>query len=329
MERFLRLLIVAVALGALFSNAVGQEHTYPINDFAGLLGWAYPVNPPDDRPPPDDGTLKRVPGSSKAMTLTQARDKFNVPDWHPDDHPLMPPIVEHGRNTEVWGCGYCHLASGLGRPENSSLAGLPVAYIVQQVADFKNGSRKSSVRKTATDVMIAQAAAATDAEVKAAAEYFAALKPKPWVKVIETDTVPKTHVSAFLFEVTKGGGTEPIGQRIIETPENSERSALRDAASGFVAYAPVGSIRRGEKLINTNGAGNIPPCASCHGKELKGLGPAPPLAGRSPSYSFRQLNDFKKGTRKGAGSESMAASVAALSQEDMLSIAAYIASRTP
>lgn len=32
----------------------------------------------------------RVPGSDKAMTLTQIRDAFNVPDWHPEGHPPMP-----------------------------------------------------------------------------------------------------------------------------------------------------------------------------------------------------------------------------------------------
>src|SRR6185503_2339493 len=57
--------------------------------------WAYPVNPPDDRPAPDDGTPMHVPGSSKALTRTQALDGFNVPDWHPDGHPPMPSIVEH------------------------------------------------------------------------------------------------------------------------------------------------------------------------------------------------------------------------------------------
>ena len=36
--------------------------------------WAYPVKPPDFQPTPDDGTLRRVPGSSATFTLTQLRD---------------------------------------------------------------------------------------------------------------------------------------------------------------------------------------------------------------------------------------------------------------
>ena len=71
------------------------------------------------------------------MTRTQALDSFNVPDWHPEEHPAMPDVVEHGRKPSVRGCGYCHLPNGLGRPENASLAGLPAAYIEQQVAGFQ------------------------------------------------------------------------------------------------------------------------------------------------------------------------------------------------
>ena len=49
--------------------------------------------------------------------------------------------------------------------------------------------------------------------------------------------------------------TEPIGMRIVETPENPERTEmLRDPRSGFIAYAPVGSVKKGEALVKTGGA---------------------------------------------------------------------------
>jgi len=76
-------------------------------------------------------------------------------------------------------------------------------------------------------------------------------------------------------------GYEPIGLRIIETPENLERTELRDDASGFIAYVPVGSIKKGESLVRTGDSGKTVPCASCHGESLKGAGNAPPIAGRS------------------------------------------------
>jgi hypothetical protein len=55
--------------------------------------WAYPVNPLGLKPTPDDGTPRHVPDSAAAFTLTQIRDLFFAPDWHPEDHPPMPDIV--------------------------------------------------------------------------------------------------------------------------------------------------------------------------------------------------------------------------------------------
>ena len=105
--------------------------------------WAYPIQPPV-KPPPDDGIPRRVPGSTVALTLTQIRNLFVPPDWHPGDHPPMPGIVGQGRKPDTFACGYCHYPNGQGRPETSSLAGLSAGYIVQQMADYKNGLRKSA-----------------------------------------------------------------------------------------------------------------------------------------------------------------------------------------
>jgi cytochrome c553 len=291
--------------------------------------WAFAVNPPGTQPAPDDGTVRRLPDSGAAFTLTQIRDLFKVPDWHPENHPAMPEIVAQGRKPDVFACGFCHLPNGLGRPENSSLAGLPAEYIVQQVADFRSGARKSSEPASLpVNLMIAVAKAASEAEVRTAADYFAALRRVPWIRVVETDTVPKTRVAGWMLIAAEGGGSEAIGQRVIEMPEDLERTELRDSASGFVAYVPVGSIAKGEALI-ANGAGKTIPCAICHGDGLKGLGPVPGLAGRSPSYVFRQLYDMKHGVRNGHWAELMKAVIAQLSEEDMVAIAAYTASLAP
>ena len=101
--------------------------------------WAYPANLPDYVAPPDNGEKMRVPSSNVTYTLTQIRDFFAPPDWHPEDHPAMPPIVGTGRKPQVWACGYCHLPTGWGKPENANVANLPEAYFLQTVADFKNG----------------------------------------------------------------------------------------------------------------------------------------------------------------------------------------------
>ncbi len=291
--------------------------------------WAYPVNPPGIKPAPDDGALKHVPNSAGAYTLTQIRDLFSPPDWHPDNHPSMPDVVGRGNKPGQFACGYCHLPNGLGRPENSSLAGLPAAYIAQQVADFKSGVRKSSEPASLPiNLMVAVAKLVSEEDTKIAAEYFGSLKPAPWIRVVETGTVPRTRVGGWMLIADDSGGTEPIGQRIIEMPEDLERTELRDSASGFIAYVPVGSLRKGEALI-TNGAGKTTPCAICHGAGLKGLGPVSALAGRSPSYIVRQLYDMQHGVRNGQWAELMRSVVAGLSEEDMVAIAAYTASLAP
>jgi cytochrome c553 len=55
----------------------------------------------------------------------------------------------------------------------------------------------------------------------------------------------------------------------------------------------------------------------------------PPIAGRSPSYMMRQMYDMQQGTRKGLWTGLMKPVVAPLSQEDLLDLVAYVASRTP
>ena len=289
--------------------------------------WAYPVRDPDVPRAPraqDDGTPQRVPGSPVAFTLSETRDLFNPPDWHPEGHPPMPEIVAHGRSPEVRACGYCHLTNGQGRPENASLAGMPAAYIVQQMADYKNGLRKSSEpRMGPPNAMLAIGEAANDAEVLAAAEYFASFDFKQWIRVVESATVPKPYVSGAMFVASEDGSEEPIGQRIVELPEDLGRTGLRDGASGFVAYVPPGSIRRGEELVQAA------QCGICHGSDLKGLGPVPGLAGRSPSYAVRQLYDFQTGARHGVWSELMQEVVADLTLEDLVAIGAYTASLAP
>jgi cytochrome c553 len=145
--------------------------------------------------------------------------------------------------------------------------------------------------------------------------------------VIETDTVPKTHVAGWMLVPSGTGEMEPIGQRIIETPENRELTELRDDRSGFIAYVPVGSIKKGQALVAA-GAGDTS-CSSCHGSSLRGAGKVPALAGRSPSYLIRQLYDFRSGARHGAEAQKMKPAVSKLSVDDMIAIAAYIASLNP
>ena len=225
-------------------------------------------------------------------------------------------------------CGVCHRADGPGGPENSSIAGLPAQYIVQQMADFKSGATTSVPQRIPPQLMIKTARGITDTEIEQAAAYFSGLKPRAVITVVETATVPKTRVAGWFLAALPGGEMEPIAGRIIEVPEDLEHFEMRDARSHFIAYVPIGSVARGEALVSTGG-GKTLQCAICHGQDLKGLGELPSIAGRSPSYVVRQLYDIQNGARAGKGAELMKAAVANLTIEDMASIAAYLASRAP
>jgi cytochrome c553 len=286
---------------------------------------------------------RHIDGSPAAFSLVDIRDGQNVVDWFPGEHPPMPDVVAHGPvrlGPARRGCASCHLPSGKGRPENAAPVGLPVTYFIRQIDDFRSGRRHTvDPRKPNTNTMIDLAKAMTPEEVTAAAEYFGSMKWTPWVRVVETNLVPKTRISGNLFLPTSEALTEPIAGRIIEMPENEEQAeTYRNPHSGFVAYVPVGSIAKGADLVTTGGMrivgdkivqGKTTPCATCHGPDLMGVADVPPIAGRSPSYLARQLFDMQRGARDGASAQLMKLVVANLTADDMLSIVAYVSSRGP
>jgi cytochrome c553 len=288
--------------------------------------WAFPVTEQNLPAPRIEGTRLRAPppGSTLSITRAKADDMFDIPNWYPDMYPPMPRIVQYGnRDTQARGCGSCHLPTGTGHDESAYVAGLTAPYIIRQMADWKDGDRKYG------GIMVTLAKTATDAEVADAAKYFASLKPRQWIRIAETDVVPKTFIGPGNKRlVHPAGGTEPMGNRIIEVPENEEDVVYRDPRTGFVAYVPKGSIAKGEALV-TGGGGNALPCAVCHGPTLQGLGDVPAIAGRHPNYIVRQMWNIQNGERTGNSAALMRQVVEKLDNDDMLAIAAYVASRTP
>ena len=295
-----------------------------------ILPWAYVLNDPipDTAPEPDPDEIVSVPGSALSIRRADISIERGPPDWNPDGHPPMPEIVAHGRGG-VYACGYCHLPNGQGKPENAGLAGQPLEYLRQQLEDYRSGRRTTGEpRMLPPALMMSIGAALTEEEARIAAEYFSSLQFRPWIRVVETDEVPTTRFADWIHQAIEGGGTEPIGVRIVEMPEDPVRTKLRDDASGFIAYVPRGAIARGAALVN-DGPGGTEACTICHGVDLRGLGPIPAIAGRSPSYLARQLYDFQQGNRNGAWSELMDRAVADLTIEDIVDIVAYAASLDP
>ena len=146
----------------------------------------------------------------------------------------MPDVVAHGSKPDRMACGVCYRADGPGGPENASLAGLPAAYIVQQMADFRSGARTSSVpQRGPPKLMIKTAKATAETETEAAADYFSALTPRANIRVVETETVPKTRAGPGFLTAPPSGEKEPIAGRIIEVPDDLERFEMRDLHCPF------------------------------------------------------------------------------------------------
>ena len=286
----------AVMLGLMIASPLPR----PAQAEDGPPAWAYPMNS-DFKPVPDDGKLRHVPDSTAAFTVTQAGNLFDALDWHPSDHPPMPDVVAHGSKPDRMACGVCHRADGPGGPENASLAGLPAAYIVQQMADFRSGARTSSVpQRGPPKLMIKTAKATAETETEAAADYFSALTPRANIRVVETETVPKTRAGPGSSRPRRAAKRSRWG-RIIEVPDDLERFEMRDLHAHFTAYVPPGSVEKGRQFVVTGGGGKTAPCTICHGPDLRGVGPIPPIAGRSPSLSPASSTTFSTARAPGPG----------------------------
>jgi cytochrome c553 len=306
----------------LFGVVAAAQNPTPTTIPNGLPEWAY--NIPDKVQPPEAKvpSVVRVTGSSKEYEATAIAGNANPPDWFPDDHPAAPKSVKGPMPNA---CGSCHLMSGQGHPESADIAGMPAEYIIRQMNYFKTGARKEEAR------MGPIARAVPDEDVRQAAEYFAALKPNTFVKVIEAATPPKTYVSADARHrrIMPEGGTEPIGRRIIQIPEDPMQTTIRNPHSGFIAYVPPGSIAKGKALVQTGGSGKTVQCAICHGDALTGLGEVPRIAGLQPVYIARQLITMQNGSSAGANAALMKKPLAKLSEDDIIAISAYLGSLPP
>jgi cytochrome c553 len=318
--------LVVTALAAASAGLHSQQQTAPASALpsppAREPSWAFPVQA--GTLPAESQEPKSVEGSTKKYTPKEIDDLLNPPDWFPEAHKPAPSIVQKGHGAAL-ACGSCHLMSGLGHPESGDLTGFTADYIVQQMLDFRNGTRKDYARMNGISKEV------SDEEARQAAEWFSSLPRKRWSRVVEAAMVPKTFVGQgrMRFLDPKDKGMEPIANRIITIPEDQEKARLRDPRSGFVSYVPVGSVGKGKALAETGGGGKTIACNICHGDGMKGLANVPRIAGLHPIYVARQLHLFKDGGRSGADSALMKKPVVQLTDEDILNISAYVGSLSP
>lgn len=280
-----------------------------------------------DAPKPDEELLE-IPDSTEKFTQSRINDPFNPPDWRPASHGPMPDVVAKGRKPTVMACAFCHTPTGQGRPENSALAGLPAAYIKQQLLDYRSGRRKAVGPDVYVPIqnMIKIAKAMTDKEIDESAAYFSQQKLKRRVYVIESLRIPRAEPAAWIYY--EHGGTEDLGDRMLEVTQDLTRHERRDDRLEYLAYVPPGAINRGKRLA-TGGEGRTVACTQCHLANLKGTDQIPPIAGRSPTYLLRQMLAFRNGVRINENSVQMNAVVEKLTLEEMIDIVAYVSSLYP
>jgi cytochrome c553 len=239
----------------------------------------------------------------------------------------VPEIIRKGKVNKITGpgvCMGCHTPSGFGQPQSAPLAGLPAAYIVRQLNDMVKGDRKTY---RADMAMFAQIL--TPEEMQNIAAWYSSQHFTPWIEVKETDTAPKTLVGARdIVGAAPGGAEEPLGNRIVELAKDPAKPYMAPGPA-YIAYVPKGSIDKGAQLVTTGGGGKTVACTSCHNANLLGKAETPAIGGRSPIYLARELYEFKDGTRNGMSAEAMKRVVANLSDDDIVAISAYLASRPP
>lgn len=287
--------------------------------------WAFPPSEPPANP---DATIPHsIPGSTLHFTKAQTHDLTHAVDWRPADHSPMPESVAGGKSGAL-ACGFCHLPTGNGRPENSALAGLSADYIERQVQAFADGTRRSAKADARATLMMTKAAkAATPDAVREAALYFSRQPFVSRVRVVEAEEIPHPEAYAFVYRIAADGAKEPIGVRIIEAPASAEDFELRDPRMTFTAYVPRGAVSEGAALAKSGGPA-AQPCGICHGAGLRG-GVAPPLAGRSPTTMARQLMAFQSGARANAEAAPMRLIAGKLDDRQIIALSAYAATLKP
>ncbi|WP_421847661.1 c-type cytochrome [Novosphingobium sp.] len=318
---------VAVSLIAATMALSGcQRETDP----TAALAWAYPTGATTTFGQPLGPGPFQVPGSKLILTRAQVAQSKGPIDWHPEDHPTAPPVVGGPYGGAATPCAECHFLNGAGVPASADLAGLPAAYIIEQVNAFRSGERKSAnAGQPNTAEMIKTAQGVDPVALQQAAAYFSRLPRSRWLRVIESDTAPRTFPDKYgWLNPAPGGGSEPLGDRIVELSADLPRAMLGDDHVLLTDYVPRGAIARGKRIAETGGVSAMP-CQTCHGAELTGSGSVPPIAGRPAGYIARTLWDIRTGARRNQAVAPMRAVARGLTPSEIRDVAAYLAAQAP
>lgn len=253
-----------------------------------------------------------VPGSRITVDAAVLHDRAQAVNWFPHDQPPPPTRVLKAKTGE-FACAYCHMPNGIGHPQNISISGLPVDYVIAQFAAFRSGQRKAAQPGYIPNGSMARVAGQVgEAEVAELAAYYSRLPYRSLIRVREAAMVPKVRAAGLVWERAPGP-PEPIAGRIVELMDKPDDSIRHNPRGRITAFVPPGSIARGRRIASELG------CMACHAEQLGGWGP-----GRSPSYIVRQLLAFRNRARTDPGAEIMTPVADQLDLDQMVAVAAWM-----
>ena len=245
-----------------------------------------------------------------------------------------PRVVAHGQAVGPNPCATCHLFNGAGSLGVPDLAGLPAAYMIEQIGQFRSGRRHSS------EEMMAVAKGLGDAEFARACAYYAK-PPRAWRRcnVVETARVPLTQPDRYgMLTVLSGGRTEPhrrpdhrgcrrLGHAVFpggsgcgdDAGRAFRRRRVRAEGRRCTRHGSGAQRGRGRPILRA-----LPRDAFAWRRPCAG-----PLAGRSAACLARAMEDIRTGARGGRTVAPMRPIARGLSATDVRNVAAYLASLKP
>jgi cytochrome c553 len=112
-------------------------------------------------------------------------------------------------------------------------------------------------------------------------------------------------------------------RKIVFNPEESEMKAFAVMAAGIALAAGSMSVVAADLDAGKGKYQQV--CASCHGAEGKGQAIFPGIAGQDAEYVAGRLQQYRAGEQVGPTTALMAPHAAALSDDDIANVSAYIA----
>jgi cytochrome c553 len=241
-------------------------------------------------------------------------------------------------------CAGCHGDAGISKtPGTPSLVGLDPAYLVAAMNGYKTGQRKN-------DLMNSMISSATDADMSNIALFYALQEASRTQNPASGDAAAgktaaascagchgETGVSAIPTTPSLAGQDAQYlaaalqayktGTRSDETMKGMAAALDSNTISNLSAFYSSQSPQQPAVRKPLTTEEWTQRCDRCHGINGNSIDPrVPALAGQRADYLEKVLHDYQTGART---SPQMAAMSGVLSEQDVKSLAAHYASRTP